>query len=268
MDKNSRLLATIVWLSILLSVLTGLLNLSFWQYNRGIEKQSRSERILQLKHAESLSLSTVVTLADTTQFTSKESINDFPVTINGDFNEQFIFLLDNQVNKRSLGYRVLQVVETQQYSVLVNLGWIVGSIDRSIIPRVKPVTGQHTFNGHVRLIEEGIMLTEQDFSQLEWPLRIQQIEIDKFSKLINKPLLPFVVYVSQDEALGFEKNWQPIVMPAEKHFAYAFQWAALSLTWLVLMIFLKLKMNNNQFVSNALAEQETQAKTTDALHNG
>ena len=77
---------------------------------------------------------------------------------------------------------------------------------------------------------------EQDFTQITWPLRVQQIELEKFSKLIGIQLLPFVIYLDTNEALGYEKNWQPIVMPPEKHRAYAFQWLALSIAWLILMI--------------------------------
>ena len=89
------------------------------------------------------------------------------------------------------------------------------------------------------------MLKAQDFTQPNWPLRIQQIELDKFSALISplidKPLLPFVIYVDQKETLGYKKNWHPMVMPAEKHFGYAFQWAALAIAWLILMIFFRMK---------------------------
>ena len=32
-----------------------------------------------------------------------------------------------------------------------------------------------------------------------------------------------------------------MVMPSEKHFGYSFQWAALALAWLILMISLRIK---------------------------
>jgi len=188
-----------------------------------------------------LTLEEIVTLSKDALFTGKESINDFPVTITGDFARDYVFLLDNQVEKNSLGYRVLQLVQTPKHFVLVNLGWVQGSIDRSILPEIVPLHGQYQFQGHVRIVEQGIMLTSQDFSQANWPLRVQQIELELFSTLINKPLLPFVVYLNKDETIGFTKNWHPIVMPPEKHFGYAFQWAALATAWLILMICLRIK---------------------------
>jgi cytochrome oxidase assembly protein ShyY1 len=57
--------------------------------------------------------------------------------------------------------------------------------------------------------------------------------------------LPFVVYLDKTESVGYEKNWQPIVMPPEKHRAYAFQWFSLALAWILLMIWASIKFSRN-----------------------
>jgi surfeit locus 1 family protein len=234
---------SLLWLGLTLVVLILLLKLSLWQYDRGIEKEYRANRIMALTKQSPLTLDEVINLSSKQQFTSQDSINDFPVIINGSFDNNHVFLLDNQVDQHRLGYRVLQVVETDKHAVLVNLGWVLGSIDRNILPDITPLNGPYRFSGHVRIIEQGIMLQAQNFSEVNWPLRVQQIELAKFSALINKPLLPFVVYLDKASSLGYKKNWHPIVMPAEKHYGYAFQWAALAISWLILMIYLRIKTN-------------------------
>ncbi len=244
-DKLKKLLNNILWIGFTLTVFSVLIKLSFWQYNRGFDKEQRTARIFQLNQKAPLTLNEVVQFSQQDQFNNKDSINDFPVSITGKFDENIIFLLDNQVEQGSLGYRVLQVVQTSDYSVLVNLGWIQGSINRNVLPDLTAIKGLHTFKGHVRLIEPGLMLTEQNFSEYAWPLRVQQIEIDKFSALLKIPLLPFIIYLDTNEPLGFKKNWHPIVMPAQKHFGYAFQWAALALAWLILMICLRFKKSGD-----------------------
>ena len=128
----------------------------------------------------------------------------------------------------------------------MNLGWVQGSIDRNVLPEITPVTGQHTISGHIREIEVGIQLQAQNLTDATWPLRVQQIELDKFSALINKKLLPFVVYLDTKETLGYKKNWQPIVMPPEKHRGYAFQWFSLALAWISLMIWAAIKMTKHK----------------------
>ena len=91
-----------------------------------------------------------------------------------------------------------------------------------------------------------MQLQAQNLANPSWPLRVQQIELDKFSPLITKKLLPFVVYLDKTEAIGYKKNWQAIVMPPEKHRAYAFQWFSLALAWISLMIWAAIKMSKNQ----------------------
>jgi surfeit locus 1 family protein len=231
-----------IWLGFTLLVLAVLVKLSLWQHSRGIEKQQRLDRIVQLNQQSPLTLSQIIALTDksTPQASTTENINDYPVSITGSFNNEKVFLLDNQVEKGSLGYRVFQIVSSGKHNVLVNLGWVQGSINRQELPNFTPISGQHSFSGHIRLIEPGIMLMPQHFNKPSWPLRVQQIELDVFSSLIDEPLLPFVVYLDESEKLGFKKNWHPIVMPPEKHQAYSFQWAGLAIAWLALMIWFNL----------------------------
>ncbi|MCJ8318291.1 MAG: SURF1 family protein [Colwellia sp.] len=221
------------WLVITLVIFVCLIKLGLWQSSRAVEKEHRLERMVELKQQDSLSLPQVLALKSSNN--QIDYLNDFPVVINGSFIPGIIFLLDNQTNKNSLGYRVYQVVNVGEHAVLVNLGWIQGSINRQDLPDVEALVGQFEFSGHIRFIEKGFMLMEQKFESNQWPLRIQQIELEKFSTLIGIKLLPFVVYLDKNEGLGFEKNWQPIVMPPEKHRAYAFQWFSLAVAWLLLM---------------------------------
>ena len=236
------------WLVVIFTLLvfSGLIKLGIWQSSRALEKEQRIERISVYNNQASLSLQKLLNLKN-----NHENINDIPVKLTGVFDSEKIFLLDNQTHKGRLGYRVLQVLQLEQGNVLVNLGWVEGFIDRSKLPAVEAITGDHEITGNVRIIEKGLMLTEQQFTELRWPLRVQAIEIDKFSALISQKLLPFVVYLDKKESLGFAKNWRPIVMPPEKHRAYAFQWFSLALAWILLMLsasvwFAKNNLNNNR----------------------
>ena len=225
------------WLIFTLVIFSGLIKLGLWQNSRAVEKEQRLERMVELQQQDAVSLTEVLALAvDNKQV---DYINDFPVKIEGDFLPEHVFLLDNQTNKYSLGYRVYQVVKSADYAVLVNLGWVQGSINRQELPNITALTGQAKFQGNIRFIEKGIVLMEQKLMLNQQPLRVQQIELEKFSTLIGVQLLPFVVYLDKNEQLGYEKNWQPIVMPPEKHRAYAFQWFSLALAWLLLMLWAK-----------------------------
>ena len=255
------------WLIFTLLVFSSLVKLGLWQSDRAIEKEARLNNIAQLTQTKAMSLSEV-------QKFPLKKINDFPVELLGEFEEDVLFLLDNQTNKGQLGYRVYQVLNVNSQSLLVNLGWVVGSINRAELPNVKAITGSFKIKGHIRLMEKGILLMEQEFTDISWPLRIQQVELDKLSAIINKKLLPFVVYVNEDEDLGYKKNWQPIVMPPEKHQAYAFQWFSLALAWLMLMVWASIKfgqMNDEnksviteKLISNSNNEDNNKTKEIDS----
>ncbi len=252
------------WLIFTLIIFSGLIKLGFWQSDRALDKEHRLERMAVLQQQNAVSLAEVLTLAANNE--QSDYLNDFPVSIEGEFAADIVFLLDNQTNKNSLGYRVYQVVKSGEYAVLVNLGWVQGSINRQELPKVNALVGQYNFQGHIRFIEKGIMLMEQKLEVNQWPLRVQQIELKKFSTLIGVQLLPFVVYLDKNEPLGFDKNWQPIVMPPEKHRAYAFQWFSLAIAWLSLMIWASYrfakeddfinKPKNKQNNTNAIKDSE------------
>ncbi|MBL4910633.1 MAG: SURF1 family protein [Alteromonadaceae bacterium] len=249
------------WLLFTLLVFIALVKLGFWQLDRAQQKIQRLERIEKLKHQQALSITQVINLAQnayknksntkadlTNQVMTKaqaETINDLPVKITAKFDDKHIFLLDNQVENNALGYRVFQVAHSQSHYFLVNLGWVIGSINRQLLPQFTPVSGLQTFTGHIRKMERGVVLQEQIFDKISWPLRLQQIEPNKLSPLIGEKLLPFVVYLDKNEEIGFIKNWHPVVMPPAKHQAYAFQWFSLALAWLILMIWITLKSNDN-----------------------
>ncbi|GHE96920.1 SURF1 family protein [Thalassotalea profundi] len=237
------------WLMVIFTLLVfaGLIKLGLWQSERAHEKEQRLASIASYKTQEALSFDSFQQVMNKLQ-----DINDIPLQLTGRFDERFIFLHDNQTYKGRLGYRVLQVLKFNDKSVLVNLGWVQGSKDRNILPNIKALTGEYSIKGHIRIVDNGIVLSEETFNEVSWPLRVQQIELNKFSHIINQKLLPFVVYLDKTEVIGFEKNWQPIVMPPEKHRGYAFQWFSLAIAWLVLMIYASLywarydNKNNNK----------------------
>ena len=237
-----------IWLVITLLVFSLLIKLGIWQSNRAIEKEQRLTRIEALTRSEPQDLSVLLKKMDNNEL----MLNDIPVRLKGRFEPDILFLLDNQPNQRKLGYKVYQVFNHNELKVLVNLGWVAGSVNRKELPDIEALEGDFEFVGNIRYIDIGVMLTEQVFDQVSWPLRVQQIEINKFSRLINTQLLPFAVFLDKKEAVGYEKNWQPVVMPPEKHWGYAFQWFSLAIAWLSLMIWAAIKFHKNKYNNKAL----------------
>lgn len=231
-----------------LLVFTVLIKLGFWQLDRAAEKDERLQKMALYQQQAAIDLKSIANLVTTTskEQAGNEEYNDLPVSLNGTFNNKQSFLLDNQVYKGRLGYRVIKLFQDEKsnMSVLVNLGWIPGGIDRSYIPEVAEIKGHVVFRGKVRVIEPSIVLLNEALQTDTWPQRIQSIDITKISKILDQALLPFIVYIDNDESLGYIKEWVPIVMSPEKHRGYAFQWFTLALAWLILMFMAAYKSAN------------------------
>jgi cytochrome oxidase assembly protein ShyY1 len=232
-----------------------LIKLALWQLDRAAQKDLRLEKIELYQQQDALDLNDILNMivhknteqvayvdSDSVDVDSvdvnNEELNDLPVRLSGVFINKQSFLLDNQVYKGRLGYRVIKLFQDEISNawVLVNLGWIQGGIDRGFIPEIAEIKGQVSFTGKIRLVESPMILIDEVLQVDTWPQRIQSIDIDKISTLLAQPLLPFVVYVDNDAPLGYIKEWVPIVMPPEKHRGYAFQWFTLAFAWLILML--------------------------------
>ncbi len=230
-----------------LLVFASLIKLGLWQLDRAAQKDIRLEKIQLYQQQEAIGLKDVLNLQAQSKHEKdvSEELNDLPVRLSGRF-FQPSFLLDNQVSKGRLGYQVIKLFQDEESNsaVLVNLGWIQGGVDRSFIPEISEINGKLSFTGKIRVLESAIVLEDEVLKADTWPQRIQSIDIDKISQLLAQPLLPFIIYVDNDEPLGYQKEWVPIVMPPEKHRGYAFQWFTLAFAWLVLMFVAAYKAAN------------------------
>ncbi|QOL26209.1 SURF1 family protein [Thalassotalea sp. LPB0316] len=225
-----------------LLVFSALIKLGLWQLNRAHEKEARIEQMAIWQQQGGISLASALQVFSKTP----EIANDLLVNERGSFTDDPIFLLDNQVSNGQFGYRALQVFEVDQQHILVNLGWLAGDRSRQVMPSVQAISGEYSLSGALRIVEPGITLKSLELKENNGTVLIQQIELEKISRLINKQLLPFVFYLDKNEDIGYEKNWQPIVMPPEKHRGYAFQWFSLAIAWLALMGFAARKYKNNK----------------------
>ncbi|WP_371187893.1 SURF1 family protein [Thalassotalea maritima] len=245
--KSWRLL----WVVITLAVFALLIKLSFWQYQRGIEKQQRLERIAEFNQQQAQPMARIIDNAQSNNTSASSTAdifaqyNDVMVTIRGYFVAEQVFLLDNQVDSGRVGYKVYAIFfdEPSAQHVLVNLGWVAGSVDRTQLPLIELPKNKQQLIAHVRIQQSGLVLQQPTFSQLNWPLRVQQIDSQRFSQLIDLPLLPFSLFLHEDEQIGYKKTWQPIVMLPEKHFGYAVQWGGLAGAWLLLMLVASYQMH-------------------------
>lgn len=255
MSKTTHPVAKItLWLLFTLLVFALLVKLGLWQLSRAHEKEARLARINALSSQKAMTVAQLMRTPElqTENFTRA---NDIALALSGQFEQSQTFFLDNQIDSGRFGYRVLRVFnDNSGYKILVNLGWVEGDSSRQTLPQLTPITEKLNLSGNIQVPELTILLDDQSFSDIPNDpslIRVQQLDIEKISRLSGQKLLPFALYLDKKETIGYKKNWQPMVMPAEKHRGYAFQWFSMAAVWLVLMvIFSRRQLGSNSRTRN------------------
>lgn len=213
-----------------LLVLPLLITLGGWQLERAGEKRTIEELLVNRQQEEAVRPE-ALDLDTDLRFT--------PVVLNGRFDEQKQFLLDNRMHDGQLGYEVLTpfVTDTGVW-VLVNRGWIKGNMDRRTLPEIPAAQGQQETRGFVYVSPgKPFLLKDQVLSSESWPLVVQAIEIDKFADALKQDLFPHVVRLDSGASGALAVAWQAINQQPQKHMAYAVQWFAMAIGLVVWFIF-------------------------------
>jgi len=215
------------WMLILSATLLvpALIGLGFWQVDRAEQKQqliqSWSEQQVQTR------------LPELSEFSSDQYMN---LDLQGYFDRQHYFLLENRFRDGNLGFEVVVPFSTVfGERVLVNLGWIKAENNRSEKPMVTIPQSQISIQGGARLIRPGFTLGVLSVDQT-WPIRIQQLDATYISQLLSTEILPIEIRVKKTVIPALSLDWPVSVMRPEKHLAYALQWFAMALALLVLII--------------------------------
>ncbi len=200
----------------------------FWQLSRAEEKRD----MLDEQSARSNLPPIAVTDLDLAH-----AQNYRPVTLMGRWEEGY-FLLENRVKNGRPGYEVLGIFSSNDAKVLVNRGWVQGSLNREILPEIEFDSGND-----IRLLGYAYRSASKPFTLGEpiwtdgWPERIQAINWDQLSGRLGYPLFPYLVRLDASSASAYSTGWLIVNLPPQKHTAYALQWFALAILLIVLTIF-------------------------------
>jgi surfeit locus 1 family protein len=207
-----------------------LFNLGLWQLQRAHAKEAILERLATRSQLATTDLHSLLEL--------NEDVTDYPVRLEGEYLNDFNFLLDNRVQGGRPGYEVLTAFLTQGQIVLVNRGWIEQGATRAQFPDIPASTGVLTLEGLAQVPNPAIfVLKEDDYTRVQWPFLVQKIDLEKTAALFDHPTAPFVLRLNPDSSSGFVREWHSNFMGPEKHYGYAVQWfslfAALCIIYLV-----------------------------------
>ena len=207
--------------------------LGLWQLQRAEDKYQRLEQIENAADNTSLNLYEILSV--------RTEIRDLPLSLTATADTQKYFLLDNKIQQGRVGYQILVPLETAQGWLVANYGWLPAPRSRQDLPAEELPTKMTRYQGIVAIPTLNPMVQETAVLDGRWPKVIQQIDLTVMQQHFKQPLLPIIMLLDPEPQSEFGRKWQAVVMPPEKHIAYAIQWFCLGLAALIIYIFAQRK---------------------------
>ncbi|CAE6929813.1 hypothetical protein ACOMICROBIO_GDFFDHBD_02522 [Vibrio sp. B1REV9] len=238
---SSLLFSKWLWLAVGLTVavFSLLVKLGLWQLERSNEKQKLEQAMLAREDAPYQAISAVLEQNDWRE----ESVNGVKVKTEVVPEPIAVLLLDNQTYKGKVGYLAFQVVSLLQEPTtltLLELGFVEGKSNRSDLPTIETLKIPQTITGRLYRKSTNPLSTDL-MAEMGNPIRIQNLNVNQLSQLLNIELMPTVLQPDNLKAWPYSFPWNPLPLTSEKHFGYAVQWFAMASVFLLitLLIFVR-----------------------------
>ncbi|WP_102353637.1 SURF1 family protein [Vibrio lentus] len=234
------------WVAVVLTVVSVgiLIKLGLWQLDRGNEKLSYEQQLLQRAQQSPKDLELVISdwqrgNTQTQVDLTRQIWNGQKVNITLAAQSGLVLLLDNQINQGVVGYVIYMLGNIQSQGaekrILIDLGFVAASNDRRELPKLGDIVLPTTMSG--RLYTRSINPLSQTLGLEETtPKRIQNLNIEELSQYTKKEVMPFVFQPQNLESWPYEFLWRPTAMKSEKHFGYSVQWFVMAGVLLLLMV--------------------------------
>jgi surfeit locus 1 family protein len=219
------------WILINLLVLVLLLGLSFWQWQRATEKTQTLARIAKWQQQGAVDIARLLAI----NATGRDAVQ---MDFTGRWLAPMVWLVDNKMVNGRIGYDVVIAVEDVSASdsssaLLVNLGWVAAPLQRDFLPTVN-IPAELRVQGIFRTRITGVLLGTNIENKGVWPMRIQQVDLESLSAHLNRPLMSGLTY--QEKNSPFLIHYRPVILPPERHKAYALQWFLLAIAVVVIAL--------------------------------
>lgn len=228
---KTNLTYNIYYIVISITIVAILVSLSYWQYKRGKYKQELLQQQHELQKKPPININEL----------EKKLLNNFNyeklrftnVKITGSFTQQD-FLIDNQVHNKIVGFRVLSLFKLNNKDhVLIDRGFI-NRQDAKLLKydstnNIPNSSETITISGVINQPATGILLKEDKFDFLEFPIILQNVNYKLIIDNLKINLLPITIQPNQGSCSIFQHIECNSNINPSKHFSYAWQWFILAI---------------------------------------
>lgn len=221
------------WLVATLLAVAFLISLALWQLQRANYKTELLDRLARLQTMGALNALQLQGLA----IAEADGVH---IVTQAHWHTPNVWLLDNQMLQGRIGYDVIVPMQLEATGdlVLINLGWVDAPVDRTQLPALN-IPEHLTIRGILRTHLGGFQIGNNTESNAHWPMRIQRVDPAEFSVQLQQPLYRGIIYQLQNTP--YRVHYRPVVMPPERHRAYALQWSLLAAAVIIVAVSASLK---------------------------
>ena len=222
-----------------------LVRLGYWQLDRAVDKEQllavyQQQQNLPAENFEQLILE------------QHSDIHYRPAILNGIYDQDRYWLLDNQPRQGKVGYEVIMPLNVSGQWVLVNRGWVQASRLRSELPIFDTPSGRVVLQGYFHIPSKNAVMsqTNSDLTQ-EWPKRVIELNVAKIEQALGDAVYSKVLRIDSDNPGALITDWPMINTSPEKHYGYAMQWflMALALVFLYAWAIVKTDRHNDRKIT-------------------
>ena len=203
-------------------------SLSLWQWNRAAEVAQAEAHLTQMQTLPPRPLAEVVAETGAER-------DLLPVTVEGHFLPGTRIWLDNRTWRGRAGYELLApfAAANVEPMILVNLGWVAGNVDRSVLPEVELPATRVVVTAQLAPLRPPPAVFGPVLEQLDGDLRVQRLDLADLAEELGDALYGRVL-VADPDAPGVQTwNFQPVRLTSARHRGYALQWLGLGLVLVV-----------------------------------
>ena len=228
--------------------------LGFWQLDRAKQKEQELQAFSQMTKLTNTQLLAIAQK-------NIEDLHGRKAQLSGTLDSSNSWLVDNKTYMGKVGYSLVvkmnmsaQTKDEQkdQQSILVDLGWVAGGKYREQLPQVS-LPEQLIFNATIKAKDfnqiilgdsgqiasnQGSVGSQSNHQRVQSYQQIFQTSPNNF--------LPIIVFAESNTLDDMPQLYKPVVMPPEKHVAYAVQWFLLALASLVVYGFASYHKTNTE----------------------
>jgi surfeit locus 1 family protein len=207
-----------------LVLLTLFVVLGRWQWHRGEAKQAVWAEYERNAASTPLGARTL------------DSVDRFtPIELNGAFEPNHQFLLDNRSHAGQPGYEVLTPFRLEDgRRVLVNRGWIPFTGFRDRLPDVSMTAAPASITGRIEDLPSGGLASGHAAPAGSWPKVTSFPSHAELANALGAELEQRILLLDPQVPGGYVRDWSPPGMPPSRHFSYAIQWWGFAAVLLVL----------------------------------